>query len=69
MAMSFHLLVRSSARGDRNRCGYCRRMTAELSPVTWWATGMTIYLEKDSTKLYDPTKGGIALSEVKRIPL
>jgi len=33
-AMSFHLLVRSSARGDRNRCGYCHRMTAELSPCT-----------------------------------
>jgi hypothetical protein len=33
MAMSFHLLVRSNARGDRNRCGYCHRMTAELSPV------------------------------------
>ena len=24
---SFHLLVGSSARGDRNRCGYCHRMT------------------------------------------
>jgi hypothetical protein len=60
MAMSFHLLVRSSApRGDRNRCGYCHRMTAGLSSV---------HLIR-GLEAYDRTKGEIALSEVERIRL